>query len=67
MRQRINTLDRNKREILTGLWKDAKLPKLEHLDDDGLEKVYTFLDNLDTFNDADVVDDVKVDQTEEAF
>ena len=67
LRQRINILDINKREVLTGLWKDAKLPKLEYLNDEQLEQVYVFVDNLESFTEVDSELDVKVDQTEEAF
>ena len=67
LRQRINVMERNERTVLTELWKDAKLPKLEFLNDEQLEQVYVFVDSLETFSSADSGDDVKVTEPEEAF
>jgi|TARA_R100000655_G_scaffold1922_4_gene7261 hypothetical protein len=53
LRERINVLPRNQRTIFRGLWKDANLPKLEYLNDDQLEQVHTFLDNVESFDDLE--------------
>ena len=67
LRQRINVLDLDKRTMLTELWKDAKFPKLEYLNDEQLEQVYVFVDNIESFNLAETSSDVIVDEPEEAF
>ncbi len=67
LRQRINVMERNQRTILTELWKDAKLPKLEYLNDEQLEQVYVFVDNVEAANSGELIESSSINEIEEAF
>ena len=68
LRQRINVLKHEQRQILMGLWKDAKLPKLEYLTDEQLEQIHTYLDQVEQFDaDAPGDSDTKEEIEEESF
>jgi|TARA_R110002020_G_scaffold246713_1_gene460576 hypothetical protein len=60
LREKIAILGHDQRATLMELWKDSKLPKLEFLNDDQLEQVYTYLDNV-------VDSDPVIQEQQEAF
>ena len=49
LRTRIAELSDSQRAVLTGQWKEQKLPKLENLSDDQAEIINTLIDKLDMF------------------
>ena len=49
LRTRIAELSESQRAVLTGQWKEQKLPKLENLSDDQAEIINTLIDKLDMF------------------
>ena len=49
LESRINDLNENQTEVLRGLWKDNKLPKKEYLNDEQLEKIMGFVEQVEMF------------------